>query len=130
MKLNTLFTTTAVVLVFFGAGFVLIPTTVFSLYSISLTDSGIMLANVAGAAVFALGLLAWLFRNSSDSDASRSAATALLGFFVIKSIVTIVAQLGGVFNALGWSIVALDVILTIAYAYFLFVGRSAVAPAQ
>jgi len=33
---------------------------------------------------------------------------------IIKTIVTILAQLDGVFNARGWSIVALDALIVLA----------------
>ncbi len=121
MKLNTLFTITAVIMIFFGVGFILLPAMVFSMYGVTLDATGIMLAHVAGAAVFALGLLAWLFRKSSDVQSSRSIAITLLSFFIIKAIVTILAQLDGIFNVLGWSIVALDTLFVLAYAYFLFI---------
>lgn len=101
----------------------MVPGPLFTLYGVSLDGSGIMLAHVAGAAVFALGLLAWLFRRSESSEANRMAATALFGFFLPKTIVTVLAQLDGVFNGLGWSIVLLDAGFLLAYGYRLFVKR-------
>ena len=71
MKLNTLFTITAVVMIFFGVGFILLPAMVFSMYGVTLDANGIMLAHVAGAAVFALGLLAGLFRKSRTNLMKR-----------------------------------------------------------
>ena len=121
MKLNTLFTITGVVMIFFGGGFILLPTMVFSMYGVTLDANGIMLAHVAGAAVFALGVLAWLFRKNSDIQTGRWAATTLFTFFVIKTIVTLLAQLDGVFNVMGWSIVALDTLFVLGYVYFLFI---------
>src|SRR5687767_6983606 len=98
MTLRTLFTLTAALMVFFGAGFLLAPGPVFALYGVALDPAGVMLANVAGAAVLSLGLLAWLSRDAATSSAG-TAATALLCFFVVKTTVTLFAQLGGVFNA-------------------------------
>ena len=128
MSLRTLFTLTAALMVFFGAGFLLAPGPVFALYGVALDPAGVMLANVAGAAVLSLGLLAWLSRDAAAASA-RTAATTLLCFFVVKTTVTLLAQLGGVFNALGWSIVALDAALGLGYAYLLFARpRVAAAP--
>ena len=127
MKLHTFFTITAVVMVLFGVGVLLAPETVFSLYGVALDANAIMLAHVAGAAVLALGLLAWPFRKSSDPQASRAAATALFGFLIVKITVSFLAQLDSVFNALGWSIIALDGVFVLGYAYFLFLRRTPVA---
>src|SRR5688572_15412961 len=129
---RTLFAVTAALMGFFGAGFVLAPGAVFGLYGVALDAAGVMLARVAGAAVLALAVLAWLSRDAAGSEPGRAAATALLCFFVVKTTVTVLAQLGGVFNALGWSIVALDAALLLAHAYALFArrGTAAAAPAS
>ncbi len=124
MKINTLFIVTAVLMLFFGAGFVLLPVQVFGMYGVTLDASGIMLGHVAGAAVFALGALAVLFRNNKDTQTNRLAAIALGTFFLIKTIVTVLAQLDGVFNSLGLSIILIDVVMLLAYGYFLFVDKS------
>lgn len=117
MKNRTLFTITAAVLMTFGAGFLLVPELIFALYGIELDAAGIMLANVAGAAVFALGSLALYYRKQPDTVAAYIAARMLLTFFILKAGVTLLAQLQGVFNTLGWSIVVLDVLLTAAFGY-------------
>ncbi|MFT5683070.1 MAG: hypothetical protein ACI8RZ_003997 [Myxococcota bacterium] len=104
----------------FGIGFLFIPVLVFSLYGVTLEASGLMLAHVSGAAVFTLGVLAWLFRSHETGPAIRSVAQALFVFFVLKTIVTLLAQLGGVFNAMGWSIVILDALFVLGYGHTLF----------
>jgi hypothetical protein len=119
MRLRTTFTITAVVMLFFGAGFILSPRLVFGLYGVELDAAGEMLSRVAGSAVFALGTLALYFRSRSKSEQAIIAVRALLTFFILKTIVTLIAQLQGVFNPLGWSIVALDLLLTLAYVYVL-----------
>ena len=58
VTLRTLFTLTAALMLFFGAGFLLAPEAVFGLYGVALDPAGVMLANVAGAAVLSLGVLA------------------------------------------------------------------------
>lgn len=130
MPLRPLLTVTAVVMMLFGSGFILVPEQVFSLYGVSLDASGAMLAHVAGAAVLSLGLLAWLTRQA-EKAAARTALVALLCFFLLKTTVTVLAQLGGVFNMLGWSIVALDALLLLGYAAALLarLRPAATAPA-
>ena len=122
-----LFTVTAALMIFFGLGFLLIPGRVFLLYGVTLDAGGIMLARVAGSAVLALGTLAWSVRTSTDAQVIRHAATALVCFFLFKTAVTLLAQLSGVFNALGWTILVIDAPLLALYARLRF-GRATSAP--
>ena len=112
MGIGILLTVTAVLMLCFGGGFILLPAQVFSMYGVELDPDGLMLARVAGAAVTALGLMAWLSRHA---DSKRVVVATLFCFFLIKSIVTLQAQLAGVFNDLGWSILLIDVPLAFLY---------------
>lgn len=120
MGTRTLLTVTAALMLFFGFGFIFLPRLVFSIYGVALDPGGVMLARVAGTAIFSLAVLAWLGRNTRVPEATRVVVAALCCFFVIKSIVTLVAQLSGVFNALGWSILLIDVPLAVLYAREVF----------
>jgi hypothetical protein len=115
MRIRHLFSVTAILMIGFGLGFLLIPVPLFNIYGVQLTASGVMLAHVSGAAVGALGTLAWGARALEESRSQRVALAALAVFFILKSTVTLLAQLSGVFNALGWSILALDVPLAALY---------------
>ncbi|MEK9137512.1 MAG: hypothetical protein AAB393_10350 [Bacteroidota bacterium] len=127
MKLHTLYTITAITLMFFGVGCLLVPEAVFSFYGVILDPAGIMLAHLSGAGIIALGVLAWKSRKITDPAALRANATAIFWFFVIKTAVTLLAQSGGVFNAMGWSIAVLDGLFLLAYANALFLRRSTTA---
>lgn len=120
MRTKTLLSITAALMLFFGTGFILLSRPVFSIYGVALDPAGVMLARVAGAAIFSLGALAWLGRNSSMPEVTRVVVVTLCCFFVIKSIVTLVAQLTGVFNVLGWSILLIDVPLAVLFAREVF----------
>ena len=127
MGTRTLLTVTAALMLFFGFGFIFLPRLVFSIYGVALDPGGVMLARVAGTAIFSLAVLAWLGRNTRVPEATRVVVAALCCFFVIKSIVTLVAQLAGVFNVLGWSILLIDVPLAVLYAREVFHKPSAKA---
>ena len=68
-----------------------------------------------------------LFPKKHQNHAHSSARRANeLGGFVYSAeglIAALMGQLAGVMNALGWSIVALYLLFTLAYAYFLFMKR-------
>lgn len=100
----------------FGAGFLLIPKLVLGMYGVVLDASAERLARMFGTAVLALGLLGFLARNLGAST-RRLAGKSLLCFFLLKSAVTLEAVLGGMFNALGWTILAIDIPMSALWAW-------------
>jgi hypothetical protein len=118
MKLSTLLIINAIIAFLFGLAFVLIPEIVLSLYGVSLSVNGIYISRLLGAAFIGFGIVSWLVRNSSGSDDLRAIVFALfisetLGFFI-----SLFYQLQGVANALGWTTVAIYLILGVGFGYF------------
>jgi hypothetical protein len=123
VKLKHLFIVHSIVALIHGGGFVLVPKALMSLYGVSLADtSATYVARLFGAALLIYCFVAWFARNAQDSEA-RQAIT--LGFFltgIIGFVVSLVGQLSGVMNALGWLVVGLYlVIVGVGYGYFHFV---------
>jgi hypothetical protein len=61
-----------------------------------------------------------LVRNLSDSETQRVIVFALLVGEAIGLILALIGQFNGVFNALGWSIVAVYLVFALGLAYFQF----------
>jgi len=87
------------------------------------TETGVTLdfvAQLLGAALLGLGIVTWAARNAPDSEARRA---ILLGLFIgdaVGCVVALIAQLGGVVNAIGWSTVVIYLLLTIGFGYCRF----------
>ena len=122
MKLCNLMATKAVIVVVFGVGFILIPTTVLSFYGVTLNPGGAVITQLFGAAFILLGILLWFARNAPSSDvALRAIILAIVVGDAIGFIVGLLAQLSGMMNALGWVTVALYLLLSFGFGYFQFV---------
>lgn len=106
----------AAVLIPFGLGFLLIPKLLLVNYGVELDASAERLVRMMGSAVMALGLLALLARNL-DGPGRRLAGKALLCFFLLKFVVTLEAVLGGMFNTLGWTILAVDLPMSVVWVW-------------
>ena len=122
MKLSTLMATKAVIIVVFGIGFILMPTTIMSVYGVALNPGGAAMTQLLGASFIVLSILLWFARNAPSSDVALRAI--VLGVFIgdtIGFIVALLAQLSGIFNALGWMTVALYLLLALGFGYFQFV---------
>ena len=81
----------AILALVFGIGFVLAPATVLGLYRVQTDAAGTFMARLWGAAAIQVG----------------NAAGLAVGF-----VIALFAQLGGLFNALGWSTVILFLLPT------------------
>jgi hypothetical protein len=124
MKLTTLLTITAIISVFFALGFLLTPNLILGLYGVTTDGSGMFIARLVGAAGSMFAVLAWLARGHTLAEARRAIVPAFLIAFLLQTIVFAVGTITGVFNALGWVIVILVGLFTVAFAYMQFAAPS------
>jgi hypothetical protein len=120
MKLSTMFIIYAVISAIFGLTFIFMPQTALALYGITLSPGGILIARLFGAALLEFALLSWLVRNAGDSEARKAIILAVFVGEVVGFIVALVGQLSGEVNALGWSTVAIYLLLALGFGYFQF----------
>ena len=124
MKLSTLMIINAVIAAAFGVAFVLVPSQVVSLYGIEdASEILIYVGRLLGAALIGFAVLTLSARNASDSDARRAIVLALLISDGIGFIVALMGQLAEVVNSLGWSTVAIYLVLALGWGYFQFVKQ-------
>lgn len=123
MKLGNLLMAGAVVTLIFGLSLVLFPVALFSLYGITANDAGIVLARLFGAAFLGFTVLNWSARNAADSEVLRGIVLANLLMDAVGFVATLLGQLAGLANALGWSFVALYLLFGLGFAYFQFMRR-------
>jgi hypothetical protein len=121
MKLKYWMAAKAIVEVIFGIGFVLLPVALGSLFGMTLDPGGALMAQLFGTAFIFGSIVLWLARNLPKSDVgARAIIIAVVVSNTIGFIVTFIASLSGVWNALGWLPVALYLVFGLAFAYFLF----------
>ncbi len=123
MKLSTLFIINAVVAAVFGIAFVLFAGPVLSLYAVTVDATSKYLGQIFGAALVSFAVLTWLTRNAPASPVREAIVLALLVGDVIGFIASLLAQLAGVANALGWSTVIIYLLLALGFAYFYFIRK-------
>ena len=125
MNLRTLFTINVPISAFFGATCLLTPNWLLSLYGTELTPAGTFMTQLAGAAYLGFGALAFLARSSDSKEFRLALATGLFIQDLIGTIISIIGQLSGLFNPLGWSTVAVYLVLALGYGYFRFLNPEA-----
>jgi hypothetical protein len=111
----------AVVEVIFGIGFVLMPKFMGGTFGMNFDPSAALMAQLFGAAFIFGSIVLWLARNVDlDDVACRAILIGVVVSNAIGFIVTLMASLSGVWNAMGWLPVVLYLVFGLAFAYFLF----------
>ncbi len=118
MKLNTLFILNAIIAAVFGVSFVLIPATMLLIYGVTLSPAGVVLARLLGAEFISYSVLTWFARRLNETEIQRIIILVCLIGFGVGFIVTLMGQLAGVFNLLGWSNVIVYLFFTLGYGCF------------
>ncbi len=126
MKLNTLLVINAVVALVYALGSLLVPATLLTLYGITSGPGEQLMAQFFGVALVAVGLLTWFARNVADASAQRAIILALLISDAVGIVVSLLGTLSGVMSVVGWSAVAIYLLLGLGYAYFQFMKPSPV----
>jgi len=111
----------AILSAFYGLCLLLIPVKFASMYDATLTVSGIYLARVYGVTLASFGILFWLNRNIPFSDRSwQSLLFATLFSQAINAVLNVREQMNTQGNSLGWTTVAINVLVCLGCLYFLF----------
>jgi len=125
MSISLLMTINAVVAVIFGIGFVVSPGATLALYGISPDAAFRLVAQLFGAALIGFAVLTWSARNAKASDSRKAIVLALFVSDGLGFILSVIGQLQGIPNALGWLNVVIYLLLALGFGYFQFIKPSA-----
>ena len=120
MKLSNLLIVSAVVGAVFGIAFVVATGPLLSIYGITLDKAGTLVAQLFGGALIALAVINWFARNVTDPEARQAVVFGNLAGDVVGFVVILLGQLAGIANAVGWSTVAIYLLLALGFAYVQF----------
>lgn len=120
MKIKGLLIIKAIVSLVFGILLLVIPAKLCSILGMELSSNGIFMAREYGGALIGIFFLCWFARNSEASKALN--AIIIFGFVYdfVNLIVSLVTKVSGIMNFLGWGIVAIYLVFTLGFGYFLF----------
>jgi len=117
MRLSSLLVVAAIVGAAFGVAFVVASGPLLSVYGITLDKAGTLVAQLFGALLIGLAVLNWSARNVTDPEARQAVVYGNLVGDAIGFVVILIGQLAGIANAVGWSSVAIYLLLALGFAY-------------
>lgn len=118
MSLKNLFTINSVVLFLFGLGFLFAVQPMITLLGATMGPTGVVFARLLGSVQIAISILSWLVRNAPKTDERRAIVIFLCVDYSIATIITLIAQLSGIFNFMGWGTVVLMLLFALGFGYF------------
>jgi hypothetical protein len=115
-----MFTVTMIVELVFALGFLILPGTLFGIFGVEPSPSGILVARMFGSALLAFCTLLWYARGSKSTDLRTTAVRSLFLYLLVSTVLLIMAQLAGIVNTMGWGTVVLHAGFLIWYGTFAF----------
>ena len=110
MKLKHFLSAKAIISLLFGVILVAVPVEFMSVFGVVLDPVGSVMARLLGAMLVAVGLICWAERNKEPNQLKGITFSLFVGDS-IGFVILLMAQLTGMFNALGWANVALWLLL-------------------
>jgi len=124
MKFKSLMVTKAIVCLGFGPLLLFLPSQLLNLLGSSYCPGAALTAREYGATLFGNLMLTWFARNVEKSVARKAIILCLFVYDAIALVATLIIQLSGGLNVLGWGIVFVYLFFTVGFGYFLIQDRS------
>lgn len=125
MKIKLVMSIKAIVVVFFGLGFLFLTETLMILYGLEINSGAVAVGRLLGQMYTLIALLLWLCRNTADPATKKAFAIAVTLGDAIGAAVSLLATLSGAMNSLGWSAFGIYLIFTLGFGYFLLKPEAA-----
>lgn len=118
--MKTLFTITLIVELIFALGFIAAPGLMFNTFGVTPSPFATSLIRIFGSALLGFVVMLWHGRSSSSGDLHKAILHSMFTYWLFSSVFMIMAQLAGIFNAMGWATIVLHVGFLIAYGFYAF----------
>ncbi len=125
MKIKSMMSIKAIVVIFFGLGFLFMTNTLMALYGMNLNSGGLTTSRLLGQMYLLIALVLWLCRNTSEASTKTAFAISVTIGDAIGTVVCLLAVLSGAMNSVGWSAVAIYLLFTIGFGYFVLKPEAA-----
>jgi hypothetical protein len=126
MKFKTWMIIKAIVCLGFAPVLLFVPAQLLNLLGMSFGSGAALTAREYGATLVGNLMLTWFARNVGASVARRAIILDLFIYDAIALVATLVLQLSGSLNPLGWGVVFVYLFFTVGFGYLLIQeGKSA-----
>ena len=123
MSQKLFFSAVAILYAFLGIGHVIAPAAFLSGLGVNLAPSADLLARVIGSAAVGFAFINWGCRDAPPSGLLTTVLYGNLAEKIIQVVLILYALNAGIFNSMGWGMLALQALIGAGFAYFLLARR-------
>jgi len=117
--MNKLFKVAMFVEAIFGIGFVIAPGAMLGPLGVTLNAIATSFVRLFGSALISFSILLWFAYKSDITEFKKGVVYSIFAYFLVSTVLLIIAQLAGQMNALGWSVVSIHVVLIAWFGFFI-----------
>jgi hypothetical protein len=126
MKISVFAIILAILGAFYSICLLAFPAKFLSTYGITLDNAGLALARLYGAVLGGLAITYGSSRNIPQSDKVwQNLLAGTLFFSAVSAVISATSVLNGISNSMGWTTVAVQVLIALTSCYFLFQKKTA-----
>jgi hypothetical protein len=121
MNYRIMFILNAIVVVLFGAFFLILPQTALALFGTEVYVSNLFLARFFGGAMLMSGIFIWFLKDAFDQKTQKTLGITLLAGSVGGFVLSLIGMTSaGVIRSNGWILLVITVVFSLGYAFLLF----------
>jgi hypothetical protein len=124
IKLNVMFTISAIILLFLGLGLTFMTSFIHGMIGLDANPASLHFAKAVGGALLGFAAMAWFARSSGPSQARNALVWGFILFFMLTSIEYLRALLAGTLQPIGWLAAGMWILLLI---FMGLAGRSSMS---
>lgn len=122
--MRVLFTIGFIVELLAGLALVAVPERVVSVLALEVGAPAMVVLKLYGSTRLGLAVLLWMGRRARGRDIARVVLLTVFVAGATTSTFLVLAQLEGLMNPLGWGVIDVQALLTVAYGFYLFKPRT------
>lgn len=130
MIYRTVATVSAIVSVAYGLAALLVPNALGSLFGITYDTAAVYAGRLLGGSYIGYGIANFMTRDTADPLTRRAISAGNAFAWAVGLIVSTMAQLEGLSNAMGWTTVILALAFTVVWAWTYAAARQGGPEAQ
>jgi hypothetical protein len=124
MNLKIVFLMSAWAALSFGIPSLLFPEMVMGVYGVTnMSANEVLLVRAGGGSWIALGVISWFMRSARPSTERDGIVLGMIIAYAISFLTTLLGLLTNVHTGFGSATLAVDLVLTLGFAYFRFIKR-------
>lgn len=122
MSYKLMFILNAIVAILFGAAFLVVPEAALAQFRTETYAATLLVSRFFGAALLTIGFLLWFAKDAAGESVQKGMGAVMFASAILGFVVTVMGTAGSksVIRANGWVVMVIYLLLTLGYAYLLF----------